>query len=654
MVDLEHLREEMKIRLAVDKDLHYVEVNADSVDECLEDAAVQLDTKIVNLQYEVLEKGSDGFLGFAKKPWRLKIYQNPDTIKKEKKLASEDLFNGSYQEEEVLIKDADGLYYVRRFSSQIMLKVIPPVGKGASIELRDVLDDVKRSDTLAMDESLIQKYVKNGTNGEYYPVGEYKHVMAGDALVTVDATKDEMSATITVSEPNLSGQEASFDTIVRCLKQQGILAGINEEKIKEFVDNPVYNVPYEVATAVLPVDGADAYIAYNFETDIKKLRAKVSDQGNVDFKELNQIQNVVTGQALASKIPAERGKGGKTIYGRYLEAKNGKDIQISLGANVHLDRDGVTIVADCDGEVMLVNGKVTVEPVKLLDAVNMKTGNITFLGSVIVKGAVEDGFYVKASGNIEINGSVGKSRIEADGDVTIRQGVFGKEEGFIRAGKSLWAKFIQAAHVEVENNVIVTDSIMNSEVTAMKNIILRGKKAQITGGHLFATEEICARNIGSPGGGTETVLEVGIDPRAKKQLTELQDKTADLLKEQEKIELDIQTLEQQKKIRRKLSQEKEENLIKLKKRTEEIAEQTNDMAKQIEKIQDHLRELKAVGKVKCEGTVYAGVKVYVRDVLDEVKNDTKNVTFFYDKSFVKRGNYEPPSLSLEEMNGFSS
>ena len=51
MVDLEHLREEMKIRLAVDKDLHYVEVNADSVDECLEDAAVQLDTKIVNLQY---------------------------------------------------------------------------------------------------------------------------------------------------------------------------------------------------------------------------------------------------------------------------------------------------------------------------------------------------------------------------------------------------------------------------------------------------------------------------------------------------------------------------------------------------------------------------------------------------------------------------
>ena len=37
-----------------------------------------------------------------------------------------------------------------------------------------------------------------------------------------------------------------------------------------------------------------------------------------------------------------------------------------------------------------------------------------------------------------------------------------------------------------------------------------GKKAQIIGGHLMATEEICARKIGSPGGGTETILEVGI------------------------------------------------------------------------------------------------------------------------------------------------
>ena len=192
---------------------------------------------------------------------------------------------------------------------------------------------------------------------------------------------------------------------------------------------------------------------------------------------------------------------------------------------------------------------------------------------------------------------------------------------------------------------------MNSEVKAMKNIILRGKKAQIIGGNLFATEEICARNIGSPGGGTETVLNVGIDPRAKKQLEQLQEQQADVVKEMENLSLDITTLEQQQKIRRNLSQEKKENLLKLKKRYEDLTEQTAELTEQIERIQEHLRELKAVGKVKCEGTVYSGVKVYVRDVLDEVKADTKNVTFYYDRSFIKRGEYEPPSLTQEEMNG---
>ena len=651
MVTLEVLREEMQKRLEVDKLLHSVDVHADTIDEALADGAVQLDTKISELQYEVVEKGNDGILGFGKKPWLLRIYQNPDSIKKETSSVSDDLFSATYTEEEVKIKDSDGLFYIRHFGTQIMLKVVLPVGNGAPVELKEVLEEARRPDTIALDENLIKKSVKNGTDGEYVSIGDYKHVSAGDVLVSVDVTKDEMQATIVVTPPAMSGAEASYDQIIRCLKSQGVVAGFNEQKINEFVDNPVYNIPYEVASAVLPVDGRDAYIAYNFETDTKKLRAKISEDGNVDYKELNQIQNVVTGQALATKMLPERGKGGKTIMGRYLEAKNGRDIQVTLGANTHFDKDGVTIVADCDGEVMLVNGKITVEPVKYLDAINIKTGNITFLGSVVVKGSVDDGYNVKASGDIEINGSVGKCRIEADGDITIRQGVFGKDECFIRSGKSLWAKFIQSSHVEVENNVIVTDAIMNSEVTAMKNIILRGKKAQIIGGNLFATEEICARNIGSPGGGTETVLNVGIDPRAKKQLEQLQEQQADVVKEMENLSLDITTLEQQQKIRRNLSQEKKENLLKLKKRYEDLTEQTAELTEQIERIQEHLRELKAVGKVKCEGTVYSGVKVYVRDVLDEVKADTKNVTFYYDRSFIKRGEYEPPSLTQEEMNG---
>ncbi len=654
MVTLEKIREDMNTLLQVDKNLHFVEVNADTIDEALADAVVQLDTKLSNLHYEVVEKGSDGILGLGKKPWKIMVYQDPATVKKAARLASEGLFEEGEGGETAQITNRDGLYYIRHFKTDIMLKVLPPSGDGLPVELKDVLDEIKRPDTIEFDENLIKKCVKNGTENDYTVVGQYKHVPAGDVVIGVEVSKDEMKGSIVVSPPSMSGSEASFDMIKRAFLQQGIVeACINEDKIREFVDTPVYNVPFEVAEAIMPVDGHDAYISYNFETDPKKLRAEVNEEGKVDYKKLNNIQNVIADQPLAQKIPAERGKGGKTLFGRYLEAKNGKDIQIQLGANVKLDRDGVTIKAEIDGEVMLVNGKVTVEPVKYLDAVNVKTGDIKFVGTVIIKGNVQEGYKVEAT-NIEVNGIVDKSRLEATGNIIVRQGIFGKGEGFIKAGKSLWAKFINDTTVEVEENVIVSDSIVNSNVTAMKNIVLRGKKAQIIGGHLMATEEICARKVGSPGGGTETILEVGVDPRAKKRLEELQNMQAKSTKEYENCDLDIQTLEQQKKLRKKLPQEKEEKLKTLKERCSQISAELEEMTEEINKIQDHLRDLKAIGKVKVEGDVYAGVKVYVRDALDEVKIDTKGVTFFYDKAFSKRGAYEPPALAEEQPDGYSA
>ena len=654
MVGLDIIREEMRKRLEMDKELHMVEVHADTIDEALQDASVQLDTKVSTLQYEIMEKGSDGFLGMGKKPWKLRIYQDPSTIKRKQKLASDGLMIDDTGEETELIKDRDGLFYVHHFSSDIMLKVIPPIGKGLPVEYKDVMQEINRPDTLEVDESLIKKYVKQGTDNGYAIVGAYKHVSAGDVLISVECTKDEMKASIIVTPPAMSGAEASPESIKRALSAQGVIEQCYDEaKINEFVDNPIYNIPFEVASAILPVDGKDAYILYNFETDVRRLKAKVSETGQINYKELNQIQNVIADQPLATKMQPERGKGGKTIFGRYLEAKNGKDIQVTLGENVHFDRDGVTIKASIDGEVMLVNGKITVEPIKYLDAVNVKTGDIKFVGTVVIKGNVEEGYKVEAT-NIEINGIVDKSILEATGNIIVRQGIFGKGEGFVKAGKSLWAKFINDTTVEVEENVIVSDSIVNSNVTAMKNIVLRGKKAQIIGGHLLATEEICARKVGSPGGGTETILEVGIDPRAKKRLLELQKNQTDSTRDYENNELDIQNLEQQKKLRKRLPQEKEDKLSSLKQRNKLIGEELEEMTAEIDKIQAHLRELKAVGKVKVEETVYAGVKIYVRDVLDEVKMDTKHVTFYYDKSFSKRGDYEPPSLTEEQPDGYSA
>ena len=208
MVTLDKLREDMQTLLQVDKNLHFVEVNADTIDEALADAVVQLDTKLSNLHYEVVEKGSDGILGLGKKPWKIMVYQDPKTVKKQTRLASEGLFDLDEEGEAAQIINRDGLYYIRHFRSDIMLKVLLPVGEGLPIELKDVIDEIKRPDTISFDEELVKKFVKNGTDNDYCIVGAYKHVPAGDVVIGVEVTKDEMKGSIIVSPPSMSGSEA--------------------------------------------------------------------------------------------------------------------------------------------------------------------------------------------------------------------------------------------------------------------------------------------------------------------------------------------------------------------------------------------------------------------------------------------------------------
>ena len=659
MVTLEKIREDLRKELQKDSDLNFVEVRADTLEEALADASVQLDANTKNLEYEVQEKGSAGMFGLAKKPWKIRVYQTAEAIEKKKKQMAQATGGVSAEgvaEEENKIVDKDGVFFVHHFGSDIYLKVVLPVGSGRPVEVGEVIAAAQRSDTLSIEEENIKKFVKEGTNDKYESIGMFNHVQSADAVGVVDISSDEMLATVTVSPPGVNGAELSIEQLKKLLMDYEVSEPCIElDKITEFVDNPVYNVPFEMAAARKAIDGADAYMDYKFETDNKKHRMKEDEKtGQVNFKELNLIHNVVAGELLAVKIDAQRGQGGKKIKGGYIEARNGKDIQIPLGKNVKLDADGHSVLAMVDGQVSLDNGKICVEPIVTYDkGINAKTGNVQFVGTVIVNGNVEDGFDIKADGNIEINGSVGNCKLTAGGYIFITQGVMGRNEGILTAGKSIWAKFINSTKVDAGEHVLVSDSIMTSEVTAMKRIILRGKRAQITGGHLFATEEIAAKNFGNEGG-TETIMEVGIDPKAKHRQLELQTEQNALIKELEDVDLNINTLEQNKRNMRKLPVEKEEKLTQLTERKNEIIEQSDKINAELEQIAERLRELKAIGKVKASGTVYPGTTIYVRDIKEAVTTEVKSVTFFYEGGFVKRGKYEEPITDdIEAPEGYS-
>jgi len=258
---------------------------------------------------------------------------------------------------------------------------------------------------------------------------------------------------------------------------------------------------------------------------------------------------------------------------------------------------------------------------------------------VIVKGNVEDGFSVKAAGNIEIFGSVGKCLVDAEGDIFVHQGIAAKTEGKIRCGKSLYSKFIEHAHVDAGEYVVVTDGIVHSHVDANKMILCQGKRAQIVGGRLRASEEINSKILGSVAG-TETLLEVGYDPRSKERLVALEEEKKIVEKSLEEVDLNIKTLENLLRVQKKLPPEKAQYLSEQSEKRSELLRRLEEGVREIGQLNTHLSSLTTIGKISASERVYPGVKLAIKSANLAVRTEFKFVTFFLQGGEVKVTKYE--------------
>ncbi|MDR1862689.1 MAG: FapA family protein [Treponema sp.] len=627
----------MKERLEQDKAIQKVTVTGATLEEAVAQAAAMLDLPIRQLEYEVTEKGSPGFFGSGKKDWVLHAYKK--TVVK-RNLADENVGEEKVEDSAPVIEDKDGDLFVHLSYDGVFLKVVPPEGRGKKVDTHSALRALQDRSMIDIDENLVARVVR-GASGEYVRIGDFEHWPINDSMVAVEISEGEMKAFITVTPPGTGGCDISMETYLSFLRNNRVVYGVNEAFLKEFADRPVYREKIMVAEGINPINGQDSYIQYNFETDQTKLKLRQGSNGRIDFKDLNIIKNVVENQPLAWKIPPEAGVSGRTVTGKVLPAKNGKDSPVPLGKNVHLSDDGTIVIADINGQVVLSDGKINVEPVYTVQGdVNLKTGNIIFLGTVIINGNVEDGFSVKAAGNIEVNGMVEKAELDAEGDIIVHQGIIGKNSGFLRAGSSIWARFIENAVIESGNMVVVSDGIINSQVDAYKSIVCQGKRAQIVGGRLRASEKISAKILGSPTGGTETICEVGIDPKSKMQLEKLLADKEDAEKQFEDIHLNLQTLINIRKQRNSLPEDKEIYMRELMGKRRLLDSNLQKINEDINKIQEFLNTIKTVGRVSASSKVYPGVKILIKDAVNEIRTEYKAVTFVLENGLVRVAGYD--------------
>ena len=252
-------------------------------------------------------------------------------------------------------------------------------------------------------------------------------------------------------------------------------------------------------------------------------------------------------------------------------------------------------------------------------------------------------------------GSIARAELDAEGDIIIQQGINGKGGGNIRAGKSLWARFIENANIQTGNMVFASDGIINSNIDALNRIICQGKRASIVGGRLRASEEINAKILGNPTSGTETICEVGFDPASKEELTKLEDVKENNLKELEDIKLNMQTLINLKQQKKTLPEDKQLYLQDLIDKRDVLLQAQKDLDDQIKGIKEHLSKLKTRGKVSASAKVFPGVKVVIRDVREEVQTEYKAVTFVLEGGLIRVSKYEEPDKEVVKgPDGYST
>jgi uncharacterized protein (DUF342 family) len=631
-------------------------VHAESVEECLEIAGKKLNAPITELEYEVIERGSPGFFGLGKKPFVFRVIgpehaeiKSSDSPGGEAFGLGSDLIQALRQ-----VNNTDGTFRVRITKSGVVVKVTAPAGKGRRVTPEEIIQAVKARGVDAVPVAKIRDAVGRA-DGTYMKVADFAGEPMNDSTASVEIASDEMRAYVRIQPPQQpGGRGLDPEDVIRILTGAGVTDGLKKDAILNALEQELYSQPVDIAEGIQPVNGENARIEYKFRTSAEDIKLTEDEKtGKIDYHNLNLVENVVVGQVLAQKMLATRGIPGRTVTGKAIPATNGKDIPMPLGKNVKVSEDGTKIIADINGQVVITKGLIQVDPVyEVTGDVGLATGNIVFLGSVLVRGNVDDTMSIKAAGNIDIRGSVGNAVLEAEGDIFLRQGLAGRDKAQIVAGHDIYAKFIEHAHlVKAENDVVVSEGLMYCIVRAGKRVVCNGKRAMIVGGEIMAGEEVNAKTIGSQSY-TETLIEVGIDPKSREEQTTLEEERRNLKETLREISLNLTTLTEQKRVfKGQLNPEKEEMLVSLTTQRDEKTARLNEIEGRIGQIKTYLDALEEKGKVAVQKTVFPKVKIMVKHAGLEVKDEFNYVSFVQEAGNIKILPYEEAEVKAKEGLG---
>ena len=211
--------------------------------------------------------------------------------------------------------------------------------------------------------------------------------------MTVTVSPDKMKAYVTFTPPD-NGRMLTMEEVLDELSKNGVIYGIDRTNLETLIKYPVFNEMICVAEGTPPVNGKNGSVQFHFDIN-RESKPMILEDGRVDFRELNLIQDVEKGGVLCTLVPPSPGKPGKTVAGTDIPTSDGRPAVLPKGRNVVISEDGTQLIANITGQISYIDGKVSVFATHEVKAdVDNSTGNINFIGNVVVMGNVRP-FIVK-------------------------------------------------------------------------------------------------------------------------------------------------------------------------------------------------------------------------------------------------------------------
>jgi uncharacterized protein (DUF342 family) len=290
------------------------------------------------------------------------------------------------------------------------------------------------------------------------------------------------------------GQQIQEDDVKRALEENGVVFGILPDAVKRFCTNPTRETV--CAHGIPAQDEGNGEIEYFFRTD-ECCTPKQLEDGTVDFSSLDKVQSVKKGDLLCRIVPPTPGKDGTDVTGKTIPHKKGHLPSLPSGRNLTFNEDRTEVRAAIDGCIEYRKGVLNVNDTFYVRGdVDSSSGNISFGGTVVVQGDVTAGYTVKAGGDIKVYGMVIGATLQAGGSITVSKGVNGMLGGCLKADGNVVARYFQNAKV-ISGCDVYADTLMNCNIDAGGNIIMRGPNSSIMGGKCQAGHRIYAKTIGT-------------------------------------------------------------------------------------------------------------------------------------------------------------